>query len=105
MPDLVEIAKHVLADVRDVTRDLFGPELGIAGLDLELLDVDRRVVVVLNEPLGNEDRVLKVVTTPRHERHQHVTSECELAAVGTRPVGDDLSFLDPFADLRRSDAG
>ena len=25
-------------------------------------------------------------------------AECELAAVGTRPVGDDLAFLDAFAD-------
>ena len=102
---LVEIAKHVLADVRDIASDLFGSELCIAGLDLELLDVDRRVVVVLDEPLGNEDRVLKVVTTPGHECHKHVSAECQFAAVGTRPVGDDLAFLDAFADLRRSDAG
>ena len=98
MPLLVEIAKHVFADIRNIARDLLGSELCIAGLDLKLLDVDRRVVVVLNEPLGNEDRVLKVVTAPWHEGHQHVTSKCELAAVGTRTVGDDLTLFDPLAD-------
>ena len=105
MPRLVEIAKHVLADVRDIARDLFGTELRVAGFDLELLDVDRRVIVVLDEPLGNEDRVLEVVTAPRHERHEHVAAQCEFAAVGTRPVGDDLAFLDTLADAERSDAG
>jgi hypothetical protein len=64
---LVEVAEHVLADVRDVARDLLGAELRVARLDLKLLDVDRRVVVVLDEPLGDEDRVLEVVTAPRHE--------------------------------------
>src|SRR5262245_18017877 len=37
---LVEVSQRGLADVRDVARDLFGAELGVAGLDLELLDVD-----------------------------------------------------------------
>src|ERR687889_158000 len=66
-------------DVRDVPRDLFGPELRVARLDLELLDVDRRVVVVLHHAFGHEDRVFEVVPAPRHERDQHVPAECELA--------------------------
>ena len=43
---LVEILERLLADVRDVARDLLGPELGVAGDALELLDVDRGEVVV-----------------------------------------------------------
>ena len=38
---LVEVLEGLLADVRDVAGDLLGPELGVAGLDLVLLDVDR----------------------------------------------------------------
>ena len=37
---LVERLKSLGADVRDVARDLFGSELGVASLDLELGDVD-----------------------------------------------------------------
>jgi hypothetical protein len=48
-PRLVEVLQELLGDVRDVPRDLLGPELGVARLDLELLDVDRREVVVLDE--------------------------------------------------------
>src|SRR4030095_17146 len=40
---LVEVPQEALRDVRDVARDLFRAELGVAGLDLELLDVDGRV--------------------------------------------------------------
>ena len=49
---LVEIAQGVLADVGDVAGDLFRPELGVARFDLELLDVDRGVVVVADQLLA-----------------------------------------------------
>src|SRR3712207_9334049 len=53
---LVEVAEHVLADVRDVARDLLGAELRVAGLDLQLLDVDRRVVRSEERRVGKECR-------------------------------------------------
>ena len=37
---LVEVLEALLADVRDVARDLLGTELGVARLDLVLLDMD-----------------------------------------------------------------
>ena len=43
---LVEVAQRILADVGDVARDLFGTQLGVARLDLVLLDVDRGERVV-----------------------------------------------------------
>ena len=49
---LVEVLEDVFAQVRDVTRDLLGTELGVAGVDLVLLDVDRREHVVLHEALA-----------------------------------------------------
>src|SRR5664279_1324010 len=76
---LVEVAKRVLRDVRDVLRDLLGTELRLAGLDLELLDVDGGVVVLLDHLLGDEDRVLVVVAAPRHEGDEDVAAERELA--------------------------
>src|SRR3712207_9291800 len=75
---LVEVAEHVLADVRDVARYLLGAELRVARLDLKLLDVNRRVVVVLHETLGDENRVLEVVAAPGHEGHEHVSAQSQL---------------------------
>ena len=89
---LVEIAQRVLADVGDVAGDLFRPELGVAGFDLELLDVDGGVVVVADQLFGDEDRVLEVVTAPRHEGDEHVTAEAELALLRAGTVGDDLTL-------------
>ena len=37
---LVEVLERLLADVRDVAGDLLGTQLGVARLDLVLLDVD-----------------------------------------------------------------
>ena len=83
-PRLVEVLEGLLGDVRDVARDLFLAQLRVARLDLELLDVDRGVAVVLDEPLGDQDRVLEVVPAPRHEGDEHVAAQRELALVGGR---------------------
>src|SRR5882762_4353962 len=95
---LVEIPQERLRHVRNVARDLLRPELRVARLDLELLDVDRRVVVVLHHPLGDEDRVLEVVAAPRHERDQDVASQRELAQLGARAVGQHLPLVHLLAD-------
>jgi hypothetical protein len=43
---VVEVGEDVVGQVRDVAADLLGPELGVAGVDLVLVDVDRREHVV-----------------------------------------------------------
>src|SRR5215204_6536637 len=96
---LVEVGEDLLGDVRDVPGDLLGTELGVAGVDLELLDVDRGQDVVLHEALRQDDRVLVVVALPRHEGDEQVLAQRHLALVGARAVGDDLADLDPLALL------
>ena len=96
---LVEVRERLLADVRDVARDLLATQLGVARDDLELLDVDRGEQVVLHDLLGDQDRVLEVVPAPGHEGDEHVAAERELAAVGGRAVGDHLTLPDLLADL------
>ena len=82
---LVEVHQRLFGDVRDLARDLFLPALGVADVQLELLDVDRRVDVVLHQALGEHDGVLEVVPVPRHERDDHVGAERQLAPVGAAP--------------------
>src|SRR5918994_822668 len=97
-PALVEIAQVGLRDVRDVPGDLLGPELRVARLDLELLDVDRRVVVVLHHAFGHEDRVFEVVAAPRHEGDEHVAAERQLPQLRAGPVAEHLALVDLLAD-------
>ena len=89
---VVEVGEDVVAQVRDVAGDLFRAELRVTGVDLVLLDVDRREHVVLHQALGQDDGVLEVVALPRHERHEQVLAEGEFAEVGRRAVGDDLAL-------------
>ena len=65
-------------------RDLLRAELGVAGVDLVLVDVDRRQHVVLHEALAEDDRVLEVVALPRHQRDEQVLAERQLAVIGGR---------------------
>src|SRR6476619_2164638 len=76
---LVEVLEGLLADVRDVARDLLGAQLGVPRLDLVLLDVDAGEEVVTDEAVADDDRVLVVAALPAHERDQHVAAERELA--------------------------
>ena len=102
---LVEVAQRFLADVRDVAGDVLRPELGVAGHDLELLDVDRGEDVVLHDPLGDQDRILEIVAVPGHERDEHVPAERQLAELGRGAVGDDVAGADHDRPSSPADAG
>ena len=73
------------------------PKLGLADLDLELLDVDGRINVLLHDSLREDDRVLEVVPVPGHEADQDVPAQGQLAVEGRGPVGEDLPLLDQLA--------
>ena len=64
-----------------------------------LLDVDRGEHVVLDHALREDDRVLVVVTLPRHERDQQVATERHLGILGARTVGQRRALLDPLPGL------
>src|SRR5206468_7949656 len=57
---LVEVAQRLVADVGDVAGDLLRAELGVARLDLVLLDVDRGEAILFDQPLREDYRVLEV---------------------------------------------
>ena len=94
---LVEVAQRVLADVRNVARDLFGPQLGVARLDLVLFDVNRGEGVVADQLLAEQDGVFEVAALPAHEGHQHVLTKRQLARVGRRRVCQWLAVTDLLA--------
>src|SRR5713101_5025929 len=91
---LVQVAEERLADVGNVASDFLGTELGVARFDFVLLDVNRGVVVVLDQFFADQDSVFKVVAAPREERHEDVAPQGQLAAIGTRTVRENLGLLD-----------
>ena len=96
---LVEIDERLFGDVRDFTRDFFLAALGVADVQLEFLDVDRRVHVVLHQSFGQHDGVFEVVSVPRHERDEHVRAERELAELRGGAVREDFAFHHLLAEL------
>ncbi len=63
--------------------------------------MDRGEDVVLDDALGEQDRVLEVVAVPRHEGDEHIAAERELAELGRGTVGDDVALLHLIADLHQ----
>jgi len=94
---LVKVAERLFRQVGDVPRDHLAPELGLARLHFELLDMDRGVGVLLDQFFRDEDRVLKVISHPWHEGHQDVLAQGKTAVVSGRAVGEDIALLDFLA--------
>ena len=94
----VEVDQRLVRDVGDFPGDLFLPALGVADVQLELLDVDGRVDVVLHQAFRQDDRVLEVVPVPGHERHEYVAAQRQLARFGRGAVGDHMTGTDPVTD-------
>ena len=90
---LVEVAQRFLADIGNVPGDLFRAQLGVAGHDLELLDVDRGEDVVAHDPFRDQDRVFKVVSVPRHEGDEGVAPQGQFTELGRGTVGDHVAGL------------
>ena len=102
----VQVAKEGFADIWNIARHFLGAELGVARFDFILFDVNRSVVVVLHQLFADQNGVLKVVSTPWHERHQHVAAKSQFTAVGARTIGQNLLLLHAVAarDLERRGA-
>ena len=96
---LIEISEHLIGDIRDIPGDLLSAQLGVAGVDLMLLDMDRGEHVLFNQTAGEDDRVLVVVALPRHDGDQQVLAKCHLAVLRTRTVGDHLAGFDPLTGV------
>ena len=56
-PRLVQVLERLFRHVGNVARNFLGTELGVARHHLEFLDVDRGEHVVLDDALGQQDRV------------------------------------------------
>ena len=96
---LVKILESVLAHAGDVAGDLFGPELGVAGVALVFLHMDGGVHIVHHEALVEQYGVLIVVAFPGGEAHEHVLAQADLALRRGGAVRDDVAFLHALAHL------
>src|SRR6202521_5971455 len=93
----VEVAKKRLADVGNIASDFLGAELGVACFDFVLLDVNRGVVIVLDQLFADQDGVFEVVAAPGEEGHENVAAESKLPAFRARAVGKYLPLLHAVA--------
>ena len=61
--------------------------------------MDGRKDVLRHNPFADDDGIFKVVSVPRHKRHQHVATEGQLTVVRRRTVSKDIAFPDLVARL------
>ena len=86
--------------VGNIAGDFFRAQLGVACDHAQFFDVNRGVAVIGHNFFGDQNRVLEVVTIPRHERDHHVLTQRQFAQVGRCTVSDhvaarhDVAFFD-----------
>ena len=49
--------------------------------------MDCGVPIFFHHPLGDKNGILKVVTIPGHEGHQHILAQCQLTHIRRRTIG------------------
>ncbi len=92
-PTLIQISQRLFADIRNISRDIFLPQLGIPGFHLELFDMDRREGVLADQFFTEQYGVLEVVPTPGHERHKDILPQREFAMINGWSISKHLPLL------------
>src|SRR5207249_821325 len=89
--------------VRDFPREFLLAALGVADLKLELLDMEGGKDVFGDKTFVDDDGILKIVPAPRHEGHEDIAPQGQLAVVGGAAVGKNIPAPDtlPGLDDRR----
>ena len=98
----IQVPQGVLPDIGDFPCDFLWSQFCGPGVNFQLFNVNAGIDIIMDEPLANEDSILKVVAFPRHERHQYISTKRKLATLGCGPIGNDLPA---FHLIARADNG
>ncbi len=91
---MTKVRQGFLADIGNVTGNLFRSKLGITCAALKLFNVNGRIDVVTHQSFIHQDRILKVVTAPGHEGDEEIAAQSHFPILAARSVCQDLVFLD-----------
>ena len=89
----VQTALHTLGQVRNITGNIFRTQLGVAGNDIQLFNMNRGITVVCGHLFRNQNRVFIVVSVPRHKGDNHVLTQSQLTQVGRCAIGHQIATL------------
>ena len=90
---VVEILECFFTNIRNITSDFFRTELGVTRSHFELVDMNRCKDVILDDLFRDQNRILEIITIPRHEGHENVTTNGQLAILSRSTIRKDLAFL------------
>src|SRR5690606_6163016 len=85
----------------NVAGDFFFAKLRITGLHFVVLDMDGGEDVLGKDLFVNENGVLVVITTPRHERHEDVLTKGQVSQVGGGTIGNHIAGVDDVTFLNK----
>ena len=93
----VKVLKSVLADIRDVTGNLFRSKLCVTGFDFVFFDMNRCINIVTDKLFIKENGVLVVIAFPCHEADKGVLTKGDFAVTCCGAVGNYVAGGNLFA--------
>ncbi len=94
---IIQVLDGIIADIRNITRDLFRSQPGVARFNLVFLNVHRCKSIILHQFLRDQDGIFKVTTFPRQESHHHVLPKRQLTTFCGRRIGHHITLADDLA--------
>ena len=95
----IQTVLHTLGQVRNIAGNIFRTQLGVAGNNIQFLNVNRSIAVVCSHFFGNQNRVFIVITVPRHEGDGHVLTQSQFAQIGGCAVSNQIAALQNVASF------
>ncbi len=90
---LIKMKQFIFTDIGDISCDLLRSVLKFPCLYLFLIDVNRCKGIFTDDLLGNDDRILVVVSIPRHKSNHNVLTDSKLTLIHIRTICDHLFRL------------
>ena len=72
-PTFIQVLQGIFPNIGDIPGDFLFTLLGVTSLHLKFFNMNGGVHIFFNQLFTNDDGILKVVTTPRHERHKNIS--------------------------------
>ena len=91
---LIQFRQGALTHVGYVTRNLFGPQLGITSYAGEFLYMNGGKAIFFYHSLTDQYRVFKVVAIPGHKCDSHILSQRKLTQIYGGTIGENVATLD-----------
>jgi len=89
----VEVTDGIIANIGDLTGNLFGTKLGITGFHFILFNMDTGVAVFLDQAFRDQDGIFKVEAFPWEQRNGNILTQRQFSIFRGGRIHDHVALV------------